>query len=221
MEKEDKIFAKGLCFSKLFIFFVFGCVFGTYYEELIYFFKYKQWSSRQGLMIGPFNPIYGIPAVILLIVLARKNKERGIFKTYIYSALISGAAEYAISVICEYVFKVKFWNYTGYFLNIGGRTTIPFMAFWGVLGVILLKVLYPNISKVAEKVPYKVAQPVCNILVFFIALDMVFTYSVLGRMALRNTGVKAYTFIGKFYDTIFSNEYIKEKFPAIKESTDI
>ena len=82
MEKEDKIFAKGLCFSKLFIFFVFGCVFGTYYEELIYFFKYKQWSSRQGLMIGPFNPIYGIPAVILLIVLARKNKERGIFKTY-------------------------------------------------------------------------------------------------------------------------------------------
>ena len=116
---------------------------------------------------------------------------------------------------------MKFWNYTGYFLNIGGRTTIPFMAFWGVLGVILLKVLYPNISKVAEKVPYKVAQPVCNILVFFIALDMVFTYSVLGRMALRNTGVKAYTFIGRFYDTTFSNEYIKEKFPAIKESTDI
>ena len=30
---EKKIFAKGYCFAKIFIFFLIGCIIGTYYEE--------------------------------------------------------------------------------------------------------------------------------------------------------------------------------------------
>lgn len=217
MKKNNKIFAEGVCFSKLFIFFLIGCIFGTYYEQLLHFFTTGEWSSRPGLLIGPFNPIYGIPAVILLIILVRENEKRGIIKTYLYSAIISGVAEYLISFFGEYIFKVKFWDYTGYFLNINGRTTIPFMLFWGVLGVILLKVLYPYISKWIEKAPYKIAQPIYTFVLVFIFFDVTLTYSAFGRMALRNSGKEPITFIGEYYDRVFTDDYMSEKFPAMRQ----
>lgn len=213
---ENKVFAKGFCFSKLFIFFVIGCLFGTYYEGILTFFKTGEWSNRQGLLIGPFNPIYGIPAVILLIILVKNNDKRSVIKTYIYSAIISGIAEYLISFFGEYIFGVKFWDYTGYFLNINGRTTLPFMLFWGVLGVLLLKIIYPYISNLAEKMPYKIAQPLYTLGVIFITFDIIFTYSVFGRMALRNSGKEPFTSLGEYYDSVFTNDYMSEKFPAMK-----
>lgn len=216
MKKKNNKFAEGLCFAKLFIFFIVGCIFGTYYEEILHFVNYREWSSRQGLLIGPFNPIYGIPAVILLIFLTRGNAKRSIIKTYIYSAIISGIAEFLISFFGEHLFGIKFWDYTGYLLNINGRTTLPFMLFWGVLGVILLKFLYPYLSKWIEKVPYKIAQPVYTFALVFIIFDLALTYSVFGRMALRNSGKEPISFVGEYYDKVFTNEYMAEKFPAMK-----
>ncbi len=216
MEKQkSRIFAKGLCFTKLFIFFLIGCVFGTYYEQILHFCTTGEWSNRPGLILGPFNPIYGIPAIILLLILEKGNEDRSILKTYIYSALISGGAEYAIGFIFEYVFGVKFWDYTGYFLNIGGKTTLPFMLFWGVLGLLLLKVIYPVVSRWLEKIPYKIAQPIYTMALVFIIFDITLTYSAFGRMSLRDSGKKPYTFVGKFYDRIFTDEYMSDKFPQM------
>lgn len=215
--ENNKTFAQGLCFAKLFIFFLIGCVFGTYYEQLLHFATHGEWSSRQGLLVGPFNPIYGIPAIVLLLFLVKGNEKRSIVKTYFYSVIISGVAEFVISFLGENVFRVKFWDYTGYFLNIGGRTTIPFMLFWGILGVILLKGLYPFISNLIEKIPYKIAYPVYVAIFIFIFGDIALTYSAFGRMALRNSGKKSHTFVGKYYDKVFTDEYMSEKFPAMEK----
>jgi uncharacterized membrane protein len=220
MKKEENIvFAKGMCFAKIFIFFIIGCVFGTYYEEILHFITHKEWSNRQAMIFGPFNPIYGIPAVIYILLLAKNYKKRSIIKTYIYSVLIGGVSEYIISFLGELLFKVKFWDYTGYFLNINGRTTIPFMLFWGVLGVILIKVLYPSISKLIEKAPYKPAQAIYIATLVFMFFDVSITYGAFERMALRNDGKDAYTFIGKFYDDVFTNEYMYNKFPAMAQNS--
>lgn len=218
---EKQLFKKELSFSKVFIFFLIGCVFGTYYEQVLHLITNCEWSSRRGLLFGPFNPIYGIPAVILLLFLAKENDKRGIIKTYIYSAIISGVAEYIIGCVLEYGFRVKFWDYTGYFLNIGGKTTLPFMLFWGVLGVLLLKVIYPIVSKWLEKVPYRVFQPAFTFALIFTIFNMTLTYSAFGRMAFRNSGKEPYTFIGEFCDQVFTNEYMTQKFPAMKINNSI
>ena len=44
-ESKNKIFAKGFCFKKIFIFFIIGCLFGTYYEEILWFITYLFSSS--------------------------------------------------------------------------------------------------------------------------------------------------------------------------------
>lgn len=66
---EEKVFAKGYCFAKIFIFFIIGCVIGTYYEEILHFINYGDYSNRQGVLIGPFSPIYGVGIAVFVILL--------------------------------------------------------------------------------------------------------------------------------------------------------
>lgn len=214
--KKEKVFAKGYCFTKIFIFFVIGCLFGTYYEEILWFIGNGEWVNRQGLIYGPFSPIYGVAVSVYIILLGKHNEDRGIIKTYIYSVLIGGIAEFGISFIAESVFGVKFWDYTGYFLNIAGRTTIPFMLAWGLLGTILMKVIYPYISKWIEKIPYKIAQPIYIILLIFLSVDIFITYSAFGRMAFRNQEKEPFTIVGQVYDAIYDDTFMYNKFPAMR-----
>ena len=51
--------------------------------------------------------------------------------------------------------------------------------------------------------------------VVFITLDLIITYSAFGRMALRDQGVKPFTFIGELYDKIYDDEFMYHKFPVM------
>ena len=72
---EEKVFAKGYCFTKLFIFFVLGCLIGTYYEEVLWFIKYGEITTRQGLIYGPFSPIYGVGVLAFVLLLGKNDTE--------------------------------------------------------------------------------------------------------------------------------------------------
>ena len=212
---EEKVFAKGYCFAKIFIFFVIGCLIGTYYEEILWYVRFGEWVDRQVMIYGPFSPIYGVGVAIFVVILGKHNDQRSILKTWIYAALIGGTTEFITSWIADVCFGVIFWDYSKMFLNIAGRTTIPFMIGWGIAGTVLMKVIYPFVSKWLEKIPYKIAHPIYMATVVFITLDLIITYSAFGRMALRDQGVKPFTFIGELYDKIYDDEFMYHKFPVM------
>jgi len=160
---EKKVFAKGLCFWKIFLLFVIGCIFGTLFEEILYFIQQKSFTSRAGLIYGPFSPLYGFGVVLLLILLGKKNETRGIIKTFLLSSIIGGITEYIVSFLVEIFFQIRFWDYNGMVLNIHGRTTIPFMLAWGLFATIFLKFIYPHVSNWIEKIPRKVGI-ICSVL---------------------------------------------------------
>ncbi len=218
VKKINKKFAEGYSFKKIFIFFLIGCLVGTYYEEILHFIKTHSWESRDGLIYGPFSPIYGLGICVFVVLLGKNNDKRSIFKTWFYSALIGGLTEYFTSFIAEYVFGIKFWDYSNRLLNIGGRTTIPYMVFWGLAGLILMKVIYPFISYLVEKIPVKIGNIIYYIVFTFILIDIVITYSALGRMRLRNNNIKAFTIVGEIYDKIYPDEYLYKKFPIMRKS---
>ncbi len=218
VKKKEKKFAEGYCFKKIFIFFLIGCLIGTYYEEILYFVRTHNWESRDGLIYGPFSPIYGLGVSIFVIFLGKNNDKRNVFKTWFYSALIGGVTEYLTSFIAEYIFGVQFWDYSNKFLNIMGRTTIPYMIFWGIGGLILMKVIYPLVSYLLEKIPIKIGNVLYYIIFIFIIIDLVITYSALGRMAFRDNNIKPFTFVGELYDKVYPDEFLYKKFPIMKKS---
>lgn len=215
-ESKNKVFAKGLCFSKVFIFFLLGCLFGSLFEEIIYFFQYGEWTKRYDLIYGPFSTLYGFGVVLYLVILQERDHKRGIIKTFIYCALLGGVAEYIASLFLELFLNIKFWDYSNMFLNFGGRTSIPVMIIWGIEGTILLKLIYPFLSKLIEKIPFKVGRIVCILLLILIILDIIVSYSAFIRMIYRNKGSAPKTKIGEIYDQIYNDDFMYQRFPILK-----
>lgn len=212
---EKKVFAQGYCFVKIFVFFVLGCIIGTYYEEILWFIRFHEKVDRQGVFYGPFSPIYGLGISIFVIFLGRNAEKRSWLKTWAWSALIGGCTEYATSLIAEKIFGSTIWDYSNIPLNINGRTTLPFMVFWGLGGMVLMKLVYPFVSKWIEKIPYKVGQVVFYIALVLMIIDLVLSYGAMGRRTMRDQGMPPKTFIGQFFDRVYPDEYIDEKIPAM------
>lgn len=214
--KKEKVFAKGLSFDKLFLFFVLGSIFGSFFEEIQWFFHNGSWTSRHDLLIGPFSTLYGFGLVLFLIVLGPCNERRGVVKTFFYAFLLGGIFEYIAGLLSEKFFGIQFWNYSGMFLDINGKTTIPIMIAWGFMAVLLLKLIYPVFSKWIEKIPYRIGKTISIFLFVFLSFDMFFSYSVFGRMVLRHKGVESKTIIGRFYDQKFNDDFMYNKYPILK-----
>src|SRR5574344_816965 len=156
---SEKRFAQGMCFYKLFWIFLFGCVFGAYYEEVLNLVIHYQvhhelvWQLRRGVIYGPISPIYGMGATLMIGLLGRK--ERPDWQTILYGGLIGGSFEYYMSFFQELLFHTVSWDYSSEFLNINGRTTVPFCIVWGLLALALIKIFLPAVSDVIEAFPIK------------------------------------------------------------------
>lgn len=217
--KKEPVFAAGWCAAKIFMFFVIGSMIGTWYEEILNFAKFGTWESRAGIIYGPFNPIYGLGFALFAFFLGRKNDTRKWYMTFLYSALLGGAIEYVISFMGEMLIQVKSWDYSGYFLNIDGRTTVPFMLFWGFGGLVFMRFLYPLLSKLIEKIPAQIAKYGYPVLVVFMCLNMFISYTALIRQSFRKQGIPPFTVLGEVYDKIYPDEFLEEIYPNMEHGT--
>lgn len=215
-ESENKVFAKGYCFAKIFLFFVVGCVVGTYYEQLLEFFKFNVWVRRSGLIYGPFNPVYGLGAISFVVLLGKNYKKRKWVANYSLSCLIGGAIEYLLSLAQEYIFHSKSWSYGKAVLNIGGRTTVPFMLVWGIGGMLVMYVIYPIFSKIIEEIPYQPAKLLYTGLLIFMSFNIVISGTALLRQRERLEGKAADTFLDRVCDTVYDDQFLKKAYPNYK-----
>jgi len=213
----DKIFAKGKCFDKLFIIFIIGCIFGNYYEMILNLVKHfiKNgtifWEVRRGVIYGPFSPIYGIGAVLMTAILA--DKKHKWYQTFIYGALLGGISEYLIGYFQETVVGTISWDYSTYFLNINGRTSIPIMCIWGFICLIFVQFIYPFLSNLIEKIPYNLGKLILNIFIVFLVFDMFISWTALIRQTLRRNNYPPFTILGEFYDKVYTDERLRKAFP--------
>lgn len=209
---SDKTFAKGLCFQKLFFFFIIGCVFGCIWEETLeFFFQYSttgtfHWITRRGLIYGELSPVYGFGAVIIIYLL--KRRERTWYKNFLYGALIGGAFEYVASFLQEVLTGYVSWDYSQEFLNINGRTTLPFMLVWGLLTLLFVYIIYPILSSLIEKIPYNLGMIIFYALLIFVIIDIFLSVGAVARQVLRRYGYHPYTPLGDFFDYFYPDERI-------------
>ncbi len=210
-------FAEGLCFRKLFFVFLIGSVIGAFYEEILNLVQVLwqtgqwEWSLRRGVIYGPFNVIYGFGAALLVWLMARDKYSS--WQVFLFSALAGGAFEYLVSYLQELFTHTVSWDYSHQLLNLNGRTTIPIMLVWGVMGLAVIKLLYPMVSNLVERMPYDTGTLVFRVLLIFMILNMLVSWTALIRQTLRHNNVPAFTPIDRFYDSYYTDERLKHYFP--------
>lgn len=210
--EEDKPFAFGLCFSKLFWLFFIGCFFGTVLETIWAYFTLGHFEVRVGLVWGPFIPVYGGGAVMITLCLYKLHKASDLV-IYLASAVIGATFEYFCSYFQELFLGTVSWDYSNTPFNIDGRTNLMFALIWGLLGLCWLRYVYPVFSRSIERIPKKFGQFATVVLVVFMLVNSVLSVMAVYRDTKREQGIPPQTAVGEFVDKCFPDEYMDFIFP--------
>ncbi|CBL03738.1 putative ABC transporter permease [Gordonibacter pamelaeae] len=205
-----------LNFFNLFWIFTVCCVLGLIIETVYHFVVVDpgHYQDRAGLLFGPFSPIYGFGAVLMTVALNRFH-DKNVVLIFLVSAVIGGAFEYLTSWFMQFAFGIVAWDYSGTFLSIDGRTNGMFMAMWGVLGVMWIKLCLPWMLKLVNLIPWNWRYAVTTVCAALMIVDGAMTLLSLDCWYQRMAGKPAETAMAQFFDRNFDNEYMQERFQSM------
>ena len=126
-----------------------------------------------GFLRGPFCPIYGIGAIIMLIFLER-FQDRPILLFFIAITLLT-AWEYIVGVILEKLFNTKYWDYSDHKINFQGRICLTNSICWGFLGVGFVKYIHPFIQDLISKIDIQILYYSITIISIVMLVDLIST----------------------------------------------
>lgn len=207
MEKEERI-----TFHQLFWYFIIFSVAGIIIETLYCYATTGVLESRKGLLWGPFCPVYGVSAAVIILMLY-KYKDKNIFELFISGFIAGSIAEYILSFGLEAIYGIRFWEYSYIPENINGRICIPYSIFWGVLSVIVIKMVKPLIDKIIKKIPKNIGKEIEVVLVVLLIIDALCT--IWAIEICKNDVLKSYN--GVIEDSTQEKNYIERTISNIEE----
>lgn len=210
-----------LNFFNLFWIFVVACVLGLVIETVYHMVVVDPgvYQDRAGMLFGPFSPIYGFGAVLMTLALNRFH-DKPFIVIFLVSAVIGGAFEYCVSWFMQTAFGIVAWDYTGTFLSIDGRTNGMFMAMWGVLGVVWIKLILPWMLKLVNLIPWNLRYAVTSMCAVLMIVDGVMTLQSLDCWYERLAGQQPTTPVEQFYAKNFDNQYMAHRFQSMSINPD-
>jgi len=125
------------------IFFFIYCIIGWICEEIYCSFLEKKVVNR-GFLNGPYLPIYGFGAIIVLYLL--KPFIDNIIILFFVAVVVTSIIEYGGSFILETIFHIKLWDYSSKFMNINGRVCLLNSLLFGILSVVIIYLIHPFVS---------------------------------------------------------------------------
>ena len=187
--------------NKIIFYFIIYSFLGWCLESVYKTIIFKK-PTNSGFLYGPFCPMYGIGAV-LMVMMSRVSHNPIII--FVLGFLVFSVWEYVVAVILEKCFKTKYWDYSNLKFNFQGRVCLKNSIYWGILGVLLVYIIQPCIEKITSLIPEHVLLYANIFLSIIIFVDSVITITKL-------------IVIDKKINQIFEiGDVIKEKLAELKE----
>lgn len=217
---KPTVFAQGCSPTKLIWIFFIAALLGDIIETLFCRATMGIWMSRSSLIYGPFSIVWGLGAVMFTALLYRyKDKSEGYL--FLAGTIVGGVYEYVCSVFTELVFGTVFWDYSHIPFNLAGRINLLYCFFWGIAAAVWMKVLYPRLSRLIERIPMKAGKVLTWVIVVFMVFNMAISALALGRYQQRQSAPDAPTNgFTEFLDHYYPDERIHQVYPNMKQVTD-
>ncbi len=149
--------------------------------ETIYCSLPKKQFVNRGFLNGPFCPIYGFGALIIIICLTRFRHY--VFLLFIFSVILTSTLEYLTSYIMEKIFHAKWWDYSENKFNINGRVCLKNSLLFGLMSVFFMEFIHRGFSDLVHSLPKNVVETLAIIFVVYFILDM--TASIITAMKIN------------------------------------
>ena len=189
-QKRDRLstvfYTRSYSVTSLILMFFIGSMIGWIWEVVYKYVEIGKFVNR-GVMHGPWLPIYGSGAVMILVAL--KKFRRSPVAEFFTVIVLCGIVEYFTAYILEVTHDgQKWWDYSGYFLNIDGRVCAEGLMVFGIGGVAFVYFAAPMLDNLIRKISTKTAVVLCIALAAVFAGD--FAYSQ--KNPNQGTGITDY-----------------------------
>lgn len=132
-----------------FIIFILGSLAGSVIETIVGVFQNGYIEIRQGVLYGPFVPVYGVGAVVFYYGLSQWKSKKAVF---FMGMLLGGITEFVYSFVQESWFGGVSWDYSNLLFNIQGRTSLLHCIYWGIFALVFYQWLIPFFHQFMEKI---------------------------------------------------------------------
>lgn len=218
-EKRARHFAQGKSFYKLFWVFFIGCFLGVIIERLWCFVRFGVFEPRVGLIYGPFNLVYGVGAWALTMALYQFRNRSKLF-SFIGGALVGSVVEYMCSWFQETVFGSVSWDYSNQPFNLNGRICLLYSIYWGLLGILWIKEIYPRMARLILRIPDRIGKPLTFVLAIFMVFNSVMTGLTALRWVNRRQGEPPRNAIEAYFDEHYPDERMQRIFSNLEFTQD-
>lgn len=114
---------------------------------------YRSLTQRQfinaGFLFGPFIPIYGFGAALIIGINFLINAWPLPVKIIVYGIILT-AIEYLTGYMFEKIFRLKLWDYSNNTFNLHGRVCLLFSVFWAIMAVAFVTFIHPAIARTVQ-----------------------------------------------------------------------
>lgn len=161
-----------------FIFFIFSIA-GWLIEVVLKFIDLGKFVNR-GFLIGPYCPIYGLGAFLIVFAINGLIKyEHSYALVFLTSLIICGLVEYFVSYYLEKKYHARWWDYSSKPMNLNGRIWIGNLILFGIGGLLIVEVFSPFFLSLFYKMSLR-SRTIFSIVVAIIMLsDYVVSYFVM------------------------------------------
>ena len=164
-------------FNSWLVYFYFYCIFGWVFESTYVSLRTHKLTNR-GFMKGPWLPLYGSGAIlVLLVTLPYADHPVGVYFAGMIAATI---LEYITGVVMVKLFKVRYWDYSYKKIQFQGHICLSSSLAWGGLSLLMVYVIHPPIVKFIDMWN----ENVVNILTFIVTICMAYDFANAFREAM-------------------------------------
>lgn len=197
---------------ELFFIFVVSSVVGSFVEILYGLITNGYFERRTSLVYGEFGFAYAIGGTVLTLLLF-KNTRTAWWKVFLKSFVVCSIAEYIMSWGEELLFHHVSWDYSNMPLNLNGRICFLYSCFWGILGLVWAKLIYPGLKQLAKKLPKQIGQVLFWILLVFLTYDIIITVCAVTAFNRRQEGIPPRNSYEQLMERQFPDSFMISAFP--------
>lgn len=153
-------------------FFYYYCFVGWCWESTYVSVKERRLINR-GFLRGPFLPIYGSGATMMLVV-SRPFLGHPLL-VYLAGCVGATVLELVTGVTMEALFKVRYWDYSDQKFNFRGYICLSSTLTWGFFTIMMTQFVQRPIERAVFSIPGRMLTVITLVLTVIIACDLALT----------------------------------------------
>ena len=197
-------------FFEYFLVFMLYSFIGWSIEVVLTFIDKKKFVDR-GFLIGPYCPIYGCGASIMIFYLTQYKSN--ILTVFILGVVICSFLEYITSYLMELFFKTRWWDYSNHKFNLNGRICGQNCLLFGIGGLLVIYLIHPTLNNVLNLISKGLFAFVTTFILIIFIIDIIISLNVITKFKKTLTSIdlkkdSTQEFTKVVRETIINNQHL-------------